>query len=141
LVLPSPNGAALCFSANHRIVLTACLRNAAAVADSAMRLGKTFGVIPAGEKWEDGTLRPSLEDWLGAGAVISALSKNRSPEAQLAAAGFDQLRSGLDDLLRACGSGKELIERGFEEDVTLAAGLNCSRTVPKLIDRAFVDLS
>src|SRR5436190_17127698 len=85
LVLPSPNGSALSFGANHRIVLAGCLRNATAVARAAAHLGSTVAVIPAGEQWPTGELRPSLEDWVGAGAVIAALSGKSSPEAQLAA--------------------------------------------------------
>jgi 2-phosphosulfolactate phosphatase len=73
LVLPSLNGAALSYGANHPIVLAACLRNAAAVARAAAALGSTVAVIPAGEMWAMGELRPSLEDWVGAGAVIAAL--------------------------------------------------------------------
>ena len=62
LVLPSPNGAALSFSANHPHVLAACLRNATAAAALAARLGSTIAVIPAGEIRDSGDLRPSLED-------------------------------------------------------------------------------
>src|SRR5262249_29592458 len=51
LVLPSLNGGALCFAAPGRNVLTACLRNASAVAAAAVRLGSTFAVVPAGEIW------------------------------------------------------------------------------------------
>jgi 2-phosphosulfolactate phosphatase len=97
-------------------------------------------VIPAGEMWEDGTLRPSVEDWIGAGAVISSLSGTYSPEARLAATAFDHVRDYLTDYLRACSSGKELIERGFGEDVDLAAEYNVSHTVPRLVDRAFVSV-
>lgn len=141
LVLPSPNGGALCFLANHSRVLTACLRNAAAVASAATRLGTTISLISAGEIWEDGTLRPSLEDLLGAGAVISELSGIRSPEADVAAAAFEHFRSRLRDSLRTGSSGKELIERGFALDVDLAAELNVSATVPRLIDGAFQGVS
>ena len=139
LVLPSPNGAALSFSADHPVILTACLRNAAAVAHAANKLGQTVAVIPAGEIWEDGTLRPSFEDWIGAGAVISTLSGSYSPEAQIAVGAFHRVRSSLEDL-RACSSGKELIERGFVSDVDLAAECNVSHTVPRLVDRAFVSV-
>jgi 2-phosphosulfolactate phosphatase len=138
LVLPSPNGAALSFAADHGIVLAACLRNASAVARAATRLGSTVAVIPAGETWPTGELRPCLEDWVGAGAVISALSGSRSPEASLAAAAFDHFRDGLAQALRETASGKELIERDFGPDVDLAAQLNVSESVPRLVNRAFV---
>jgi 2-phosphosulfolactate phosphatase len=138
LVLPSPNGAALSFTAAHPVVLAACLRNAAAVAQAAARLGSTVAVIPAGEMWSTGEFRPSLEDWIGAGAVIAACTGSHSPEASLAAAAFSYFREDLSRALRGSGSGKELIERGFGLDVDLAAELNVSTNVPRLVNRAFV---
>ena len=68
-VLPSPNGAALAVHAakGDAFVVTSCLRNAQAAARAAAQLGRSFNVCPAGERWPDGSLRPSLEDWLGAG--------------------------------------------------------------------------
>jgi 2-phosphosulfolactate phosphatase len=138
LVLPSPNGAALSFSADHSIVLAACLRNATAVARAAARLGSSVAVIPAGEMWPTGELRPALEDWIGAGAVIAACPGSRSPESSLAAAAFDYFRDNLSKALRESGSGKELIARGFGVDVDLAAEWNVSSTVPRLLNRAFV---
>jgi 2-phosphosulfolactate phosphatase len=141
LVLPSPNGAALSFTVAHPVVLAACLRNAAAIAQAAARLGSTVAVIPAGETWSTGELRPSLEDWLGAGAVIAACTGSRSPEASLAAAAFHHFREDLSQALRGSGSWKELIERGFGLDVDLAAELNVSTNVPRLVNRAFVSVS
>lgn len=137
LVLPSPNGAALSFSADHPNVLAACLRNASAAAALAARLGSTIAVIPAGEIRDSGDLRPCLEDLVGAGAVIASLRGNKSPDAKLAVAGFDYFRTTLPETLRQCGSGKELIERGFAADVDTAAELNVSSNVPRLKDRAY----
>jgi len=137
LVLPSPNGAALAFSIHHSEVLAACLRNAGAVARAAAALGSTFAVIPAGETWSTGELRPCLEDWIGAGAVVSHLPGTRSPEAELAVACFERFRSDLGTALRQASSGKELIERGFVQDVDLAAEFDVSATVPQLIGRCF----
>lgn len=138
LVLPSPNGAALAFSLDHRIVLAACLRNATAVARAAARLGSTIGVIAAGEQWPSGELRPCLEDWIGAGAVIAALPGRRSVEAAAAHTTFDRFRERLLETLCLTGSGKELIGRGFGTDVELAARLDIGTNVPRLVDRAFV---
>lgn len=139
LVLPSPNGAAASFAADHRNVLAACLRNARATAKAAASLGSTFAIIPAGETWDTGELRPSLEDLIGAGAVIHALAGTRSPEAELAVAAFRCFQDQLLGTLQTCSSGKELIERGFASEVNLAAELNVSDCVPILTNRAFIN--
>jgi 2-phosphosulfolactate phosphatase len=137
LVLPSPNGAALSFHADHPAVFAACLRNATAVARAAARLGSTFAVVPAGETWPAGELRPALEDLIGAGAVIANLPGTRSPEAALAVACFENFRTDLAAALRKSSSGKELIDRGFASDVDLAAEFDVSANVPRLMGRAF----
>jgi 2-phosphosulfolactate phosphatase len=138
IVLPSPNGAALSLSTGSLVTLTGCLRNAAAVARAASRLGRRIAVIPAGERWADGSLRPALEDFLGAGAIIAHLSGSLSPEAQAAADLYRAASLGLESIVRRCGSGRELIDRGFEQDVVLACELNVSEGVPALVENAYV---
>jgi 2-phosphosulfolactate phosphatase len=139
LVLPSPNGATLSLLAAETGLPTfaGCLRNAGAVAAAASRHGERVLVVPGGERWPGGTLRPSLEDWLGAGAIIHALEGERSPEAASAEQAFLHARSNLPALLRECASGRELIERGFGEDVEIAGELNASGAVPLLHDAAY----
>ena len=139
IVLPSPNGATLTLAARPTPVLAGCLRNAEAVAVAAQKYGPKIAVIPAGERWhDDHSLRPSFEDLIGAGAIISYLHGKRSPEAVGAVAAFQEARSRLGEYLSQCSSGKELIERGFAEDVSLAAQLNISNSAPILMDAAFV---
>ena len=138
LVLPSPNGATLSLSSASKHTLTGCLRNCLAVAESATQLGKSIVVIPAGERWEDGTLRPAVEDLIGAGAIINHLEGTKSPEAEIAQLSFKAVRDRLLSLLLSCSSGKELDERGFEKDVELAASLNSSNAVPKLQNKAYI---
>lgn len=137
LVLPSPNGSTLSVATGSTPTLAACLRNAAAVSRAASAYGPTVTVIAAGERWPDGGLRFALEDWLGAGAVIHGLPGPRSPEAAAAEAAFLHARSSLLELLRASGSGQELVERGCAADVALAAELNVSVTAPRLLDGAY----
>ena len=133
LVMPSPNGSTLSLRTGDAATLAGCLRNARVVAEHAQRFGSRIAVIPAGERWrEDGSLRPSFEDLVGAGAIISYLTGTRSPEAQAAVAAFEQARSDLPGLLRECGSGRELIERGSPRDVDLAVELNASNRAPLL---------
>ena len=100
-------------------------------------------VVAAGERWAaDDSLRPALEDLLGAGAVISALGAagvgGWSPEASAAAYTFEAVQGSVSDVLRACSSGQELIGRGFGEDVDIAAELDTSPHVPMLRGDVFV---
>ena len=139
-VLPSPNGAVvtLAAAATAPVVLAGSIRNARAVADAAGRLGQTFNVIPAGERWRDGSLRPALEDWIGAGAILRWLAGARSPEAESAVVLFERHRERLVDVLGHCGSGRELEGRGHEQDKLIAGQLDVSYAVPRFDGVAFV---
>jgi len=140
VALPSPNGAMVSLAAApaSRVLLAGCLRNARAVAAAAARLGTTFNVVPAGERWPDGSLRPALEDLLGAGAILSHLPGNRSPDARAAVTVFDQYKDSLAAALADSASGRELDARGHLKDKEIAAQLNVSETVPKFDGDAFV---
>jgi 2-phosphosulfolactate phosphatase len=138
LVLPSPNGATLTLATGDTPTLAGCLRNARVIAEAAKKYGRRIAVIPAGERWPDGSLRPSFEDLIGSGAIIHYLNGNCSPEAYTARSAFLAAENELTNLLLQCGSGKELIERGYEEDVLLAAELNVSDCVPALQDGAYI---
>jgi 2-phosphosulfolactate phosphatase len=137
LVLPSPNGSTLSLTAGAG-VLAACLRNCRAVAEEVRRRGLPVAVIPAGEQWPDGSLRPALEDLLGAGAVLAELPGRLSPEAELAVAAFERFLHRLGEALAGCVSGRELTARGFPEDVELAAAYADSEAVPILRGDRFV---
>lgn len=137
LVLPSPNGSSLSLATGETLTLTGCLRNCAAVARRAMICGRRIAIVPAGERWPDGSIRFALEDWIGAGAIISFLEGHKSPEAEGAAIAFQGMQHQLKSLLRQCGSGQELIDRGFGQDVELAAELNISDSVPMLVNGAY----
>lgn len=142
--LPSPNGSNLCALAARtgKHVLAACLRNAQAVARRAAELGETIGVVPGGERWGldilksgprvFGPLRPCVEDYLGAGAVVAALGGTASPEARLAAEAFRN--TDVPAAVRDCGSGRELIGNGHAADVDLAVQIGVSEAVPVLLD-------
>lgn len=150
LVLPSPNGSAISasLSSTRSRVVAGCLRNAAAVAATlavALDEGLEVAVIAAGERWShDGSLRPALEDHLGAGAILASLRHagyvdRLSPEAEAAASLFDASTTSLSRLLHECVSGRELAGQGFADDVAVAADLDAVTTVPMLVDGAFVD--
>ena len=137
--MPSPNGSSLSLATAGTPTLTGCLRNCRAIALAAMNYGRRIAVIPAGEKWQDGSLRPSFEDFIGAGATISYLEGKLSPEAQLASEAYQGVRQSLKHLIKQCGSGQELIERGFEQDVDLASEMNVSDCVPTLVNGAYAN--
>jgi 2-phosphosulfolactate phosphatase len=139
LVLPSPNGSSIAFAAVNgtRPVVAGCLRNARAVARHLRDAGR-IGLVPAGERWGDGSLRPAYEDLVGAGAVVDRLTGQDpglelTPEAEAAALAFRALRP-----LEGCPSGAELVQRGFAEDVRIAAEVDASDVVPVLVEGRFV---
>lgn len=148
LVLPSPNGSTITtqLDGSGAQVVAGCLRNSAAVADvmaARMERGDSVAVIAAGERWRgDDSLRPALEDHLGAGAVLSALSDLgyrdvMSPEAATAADLFDVVRPRLTQAVHECVGARELKAMGFRSDVDVAASLDVSRVIPILADGAF----
>jgi 2-phosphosulfolactate phosphatase len=137
LVLPSPNGSTLSLATEYKPTFAGCLRNAEAVAHAAQRAGRRILVVPAGEHWPDGALRFAVEDLIGAGAIIANLEGTLSPEASIAISAYEAVREQLLAVLEQCSSGKELIERGFGEDVRLASLLNCSEVAPRLVGGAY----
>lgn len=139
VVLPSPNGSSIAFAAVNGAppVVAACLRNARAVGRH-LRDVERIGLVPAGERWGDGSLRPAYEDLVGAGAVVERLVEHApgvhlSPEAEAAALAFRSLRP-----LELCTSGRELVERGFADDVRIAGEVDTSTAVPVLVEGRFV---
>ncbi|MGW4998163.1 2-phosphosulfolactate phosphatase [Streptomyces hydrogenans] len=148
LVLPSPNGSTIAAEAasGGATVIAASLRNRTAVARLLARHGygseaRPLAVIASGERWPDGSLRPALEDHLGAGAVLDALRALApglplTPEATAAAT----LWAATEDpvaALHGCESGRELYAYGHPRDVEVAAELDASTAVPVLVDGAF----
>jgi 2-phosphosulfolactate phosphatase len=139
IMLPSPNGGRLSLACGDRPILAGCLRNVAAVARTARQIagGGAVGVVPAGELWPDGSLRPAIEDLLGAGAIIHHLGLLCSPEAQVARDAFRGAGRDVGRLIRASVSGRELIERGFAGDVDIAVELEVNPCAPVLAEGAY----
>jgi 2-phosphosulfolactate phosphatase len=146
LVLPSPNGSttAAALAGTGAVVVGACLRNASAVGrwlERRRRAGRTVGLVPAGERWPDGSLRPAVEDLWGAGAVLAALvdagGSGLSTEARVAERAWRAVRADLPAALHDCASGRELAALGFAADVDEAALVDVGERVPILRDGVF----
>lgn len=143
LVLPSPNGSTICteLAGSGADVVVACLRNARAVADwlrPRLEGGAVLAVVPAGERWPDGSMRPCAEDLWGAGAVLAGLDERlMSPEARLAVEAFTRFEPRPLANLAGCASGIELEAAGFAHDVAIAGRLHTSGVVPVLREGAF----
>ncbi|HUI02704.1 MAG TPA: 2-phosphosulfolactate phosphatase [Acidimicrobiales bacterium] len=143
LVLPSPNGSAIAAAAAGTVV-AGCLRNASAVAAWLLEhgygvAGRPVAVVAAGERWPDGSLRPALEDGLGAGAVLRRLRAaglSLSAEAAVAAGTLDRT-SEVAAAIRGCATALELASVGFPDDVELALGRDVDDHVPVLDGEAF----
>lgn len=153
LVLPSPNGSTISFRLRDSgaTVVGVSLRNRAAVAawlDAALEddPARVLALVAAGERWDDGSLRPAVEDLWGCGALLAGLRdrgadvlREASPEAHVALAAYDAVADDLEAGLVACDSGQELVRAGFRDDVVDAAQLDVSAVVPVLSGERFVD--
>ncbi len=142
IVLPSANGSQCAVAAaTYGVpVVASCLRNAAAVAEWVREsCGEgPVGVIACGELRSDGSLRPAVEDRIGAGAVLSRLPGVLSPEARAAVTVYHYASCAVEAVLAESPSGRELHERGLAEDVEWAAATDVSVCVPILgVDGAF----
>jgi len=138
LALASLNGANLAIAADEAgrpLVLAACFRNATAVARAALGAGaRVVAVIAAGEAG-----RPTVDDFLGAGAVLAALdpaaavsAPRCSPEAAAARAAFVAARARLAENLAGCTPGRELVARGLADDLDDAAAVDVTTAVAVL---------
>lgn len=140
LVLPSPNGSAIAFAARDRGVAVFCgsLRNRRATARACAGFARVL-VVACGERWPDGTLRPALEDHVGAGGIVAALGRpDLSAEARAAALLHESLGATRRATLADCASARELVERGFGADVDLCLDEDASDVAARLADDRFV---
>ncbi|GAC1643094.1 MAG: hypothetical protein NVS4B12_06990 [Ktedonobacteraceae bacterium] len=143
VVLSSPNGAT-CSHYARRVpyLFVGSLVNAQAVAQAVSQIIEEqlldVTVIACGEQWktssEDGELRIAVEDYLGAGAILSYLQQEKSPEAHVCEGAFLHVRDNIEHVLWECGSGRELREMGFGVDVQHATRLNAYDSAPIMSD-------
>lgn len=135
----SRNGAAVAAAASpDAIVLVGGIRNATAVARAVQTVQErrqartSVAVIAAGEADAAGVLRFAVEDQLGAGAIVLALSDrgidHTSPDAAVAAEGFRALRGALRHMIGASGSGRELADGVASTARIEASGLTPTST-------------
>jgi 2-phosphosulfolactate phosphatase len=138
LLLPSPNGSRLSLATGDTPTFCACLRNFEAVAEAARRAAGSgvVAVIPAGERWPNDTLRPAIEDLIGAGAVIAALRGRESAEAQVARIAFEGV-GDIGTMVRQSVSGRALAAIGFAQDVEVALEVGLSGCAPRLEGGAY----
>jgi 2-phosphosulfolactate phosphatase len=141
IALPSPNGATCSRVEGAPLILAGALVNASTAGqtlESCIRAGRFVTVVSCGERCEepgeDGPLRFAVEDYIGAGAIITAIESSRkSPEALACQGAFLAVKDRLAETLESCGSGIELAAKGRIEDVRFAAQLDCFPIVPALV--------
>ena len=138
-MLPSPNGSRLSLATGDVPTISGCLRNARAVAQMAESIAGdgTIAVIAAGERWPDQTLRPAIEDWLGAGAIIKASIFKTNAEAGLAVEAYRAVEGSVADIVRDSRSGRELAGWGYRDDVDVALEIDATAVVPVMRNGAY----
>jgi len=141
IVLPSPNGAVCSrYGRDAPHLFVGALVNATAVSRAVSsilaRTEAAVTIIACGERWpaptDDGELRVAIEDYLGAGAILSRLPFSKSPEARVCEAAFLGAQGQLRELLQDSVGGRELRQKGYGADVARAACLDLYEAVPTM---------
>jgi 2-phosphosulfolactate phosphatase len=131
-------------AASGSTVLVGGIRNASAVARAVQAIQEqrqartSVALIATGERDASNDVRFAVEDQLGAGAIIAALTDlgidHTAPDAAVAAEGFRALRRALGHLLSASGSGQDAADAEF---VAAASKLDAITAVPVFRERGF----
>jgi 2-phosphosulfolactate phosphatase len=147
VVLPSLNGSACSAVARQgAAVVAGGILNARAVADYCVaaqeRTRNGVTIVACGEQWQDAGededhLRPAVEDYMGAGAILSHVQQTLSPDATVCRAAFQGTAELVEALIWECSSGRELRDKGLEDDVRFCARLDAYAVVPVLLGGAF----
>lgn len=119
-------------------MVAACLRSISAVGSRLTTRGygtsqHPVAVIAAGERWPDGSLRPALEDLLGAGALILDPHAQGAGPLSAEAAAAKAAYEGAADLTHAIAvgaSGRQPAATGFAADVAIATEEDVCAVVP-----------
>ena len=151
IVIRTLNGAECTLLASSApTVIAGSLLNATAVGAEVAQIIDTTDrcvtVIACGERLRkpapgDEEMRFAIEDYLGAGAILSAVGGDLSPEARVCAAAFEGARDDLLELLLECASGRQLRSWGMEDDVRFAARIDACGVVPVLRGGRYEDAS
>ena len=142
-ILSSINGATCVKAATKSsTIIVGGLLNVFSVAEVANKIQKenniNITVIACGERWnslnnETRDLRPSIEDYLGAGAILELLNGTKSQEAKVCINAYKSSKQEIEELITDSSSGRELLNMGFPEDVRFSCQLNLFKDVPLLV--------
>ena len=99
--------------------------------------GQPMAFVPAGERWPNGSFSASHRRPVGCRRNTHHLGLPSSPKAEVARNVFRKTKSEVGRLIRASVSGRELIERGFADDVDMAVALEVSVCAPMLAEGAY----
>ncbi len=139
IALLSPNGATCTKQVdNSQSVFCGALVNCSTVAEAAfneaVKQNSNITVIACGERLK-GTddiykIRMAVEDYLGAGAILSKIPLPKTAESIVCENAYGKLVNHVPDLIWKCESGVELREINFGNDIHIATNLNSIPVAP-----------
>lgn len=140
LVIPSPVGLPFQINLPQKPVLAGCLRNARAVARTAMQLGDKVLVIPVGDKLSEEEFKTCSEDFIAAGAIISYMKGSRSAESNAALDIYNSSKGNIEEMVKLSSSARKMILQGFLAEVEQACQYNKSKNAPLLEEGGLMNL-
>ncbi len=139
ITLLSPNGATCTRQIdNSRSVFCGALVNCSTVAEAAfneaVKQNNNITVVACGERLKGSDdiykIRMAVEDYLGAGAILSKIPLPKTAESIVCENAYGKLANHVPDLIWKCESGVELRAMNFGNDIHIATNLNSIPVAP-----------
>jgi len=132
LILTTTNGTRAFYAVSSgREILAGSFLNIGAIAQRCLALNRDLFIFPSGD---EGNF--SLEDTLCGGMLIDLMTQNEKQEVSLTDAShsarilYQKFKDDLLEAFRLSHHGKELMNRGFEDDLAYCARVDMTPLVP-----------
>jgi 2-phosphosulfolactate phosphatase len=115
-----------CIVDSGKDAIIGSLLNARSIGEYLPKVDKDVAIVASGNSCREF----SLEDFLGAGAIIYYSSMEHTDQARAAYLAFKNSYDNLKEIIMSGKNGSKLMKKGLMKDIELASSLNTANVIP-----------